>query len=526
MSPHQQPMPIGKGRRDCRTMVDALRDAVAVAPERVALRHGDRTLTYGQYGRCVAGLARLLGGFDVSGTRVALVLPNGPEMAVCVFAGLAAQAQVTFINPAYPAPAMRPLLDDAAPSVVITTAEVSDTARDLAAEYDIPVLEFGTEGLALDLWADDTTLSLDDLRRPSPDRLATLMYTGGTTGIPKGVDHTHANLLMTVQAMEACWPTDPGTETWLTVAPMFHIWGLLMGVLNPVYGRAEVISFARFDPPAVVESMHRYGVSVFSGGPAAVYAGLLSAPRLRTADLSRLRVCPGGGSPFPLELLARWHHVTGVPVREAFGMTELAPISCNPSASEPRPGSVGLPAPLVQIRITDALDADVPVGEIGQVLARAPHMLRGYRNRPEETAQALAGGWLHTGDLGRFDEDGYLHIVDRIKDMILVGGFNVYPREIDEVLMAHPTVEESVTIGVADERKGERPVTFVAFAEGAGEDIEELHRLCRDQLPAYKRPAEILGVEAIPHTAANKVNRPRLREMWTQSRAEGRHETD
>ncbi|MGC0416844.1 class I adenylate-forming enzyme family protein [Embleya sp. AB8] len=512
-------MPPGRGRRAHDTVVHAFRDAVARAPERVALRCGDRTLTYREYGRCVEALAIRLRTAGAAGGRVAIVLPNSPEYAVAVLAALASGAQAALFNPGYPAAELRPLLADADPTLLVTGAAAGRTARELGRELGIDVLDFAPDGLDLDTWRQTEPPPGDHRLAPHPDDLATLMYTGGTTGIPKGVDHTHRNLLLTVQAMEACWPTEPDTETWLNVAPMFHIWGLLMGLLNPMYGRAELVMAApRFDPAALARALVEHRVTVFGGGPAAIYAGLLAA-ELDAGQLASLRVCPGGGAPFPRELLARWQAATGVPVREAFGMTELAPIACNPSSRPPRPGSVGLPAPLVEIAVVAGAGGrePLPPGQVGEIVARAPHMLIRYRNRPAETADALADGLLHTGDLGYLDDDGYLYIVDRKKDMILVGGFNVFPREIDEILAAHPSVLRAVTLGFADERKGERPVSFVVATPDSTLDVDELHRWCAARLVAYKRPADIREVGDIPHTAANKVDRVALRRRHAES---------
>jgi long-chain acyl-CoA synthetase len=505
------PMPVEPGAEHVTTIVTAFWDAVRDVPDRIALDDGERCLSYREYGHATAALADRLAAHDVTGRRVLVALPNGIEFAVATFAALAAGAQVAFVNPAYPEPELAPQIRAAAPVVAITD-DSSGVPSAVAAANEVPVIVLGPDAVdELLAWPE-----VPPAPPPPPDAPATLMFTGGTTGVSKGVPRDHRTLLLTVQGMEACWPTTRAAETWLNVAPMFHIWGALMGLFNPVYRAATLVIVARFEPGAVVSALSRHRVTVFGGGPAAIYAALLAAPALDDADLSALRVCPGGGSSFAEGLLERWERRTGVPVHEAFGMTELAPITCNPAGRPPRPGSVGTPAPLVSVRVADLDDPSqtLAVGEVGEVLVAGPHALTSYLDAPEESAAAIVDGWVRTGDIGRMDTAGNLTIVDRKKDMLLVGGFNVYPREIDEVLTRHPRVAESATIGIPDERKGERPLSFVVPVGDAVLDSAELRALCASSLVGYKRPADVIVVPALPRTAANKVDRRALRAGW------------
>ncbi|ADI10755.1 AMP-dependent synthetase and ligase [Streptomyces bingchenggensis BCW-1] len=509
---------VGVGRRAHTTVVDAFRNAVETAPDRIALRQGEGQLTYQEYGRCVAGLAACLERAGVADRPVALVLPNSIEMAVSIFAVLTARAQVALFNPAYTASELRLLLADAAPAAIVASPGADNVATALESSEPPALFTVGSADLSLDCWRSDPSLDIDNRLRPRANELATLMYTGGTTGVPKGVIHNHASLMATVHAMEACWPTRLDTEVWATVAPMTHIWGLLMGVLNPVYGRASVVSFPRFQPSAVIDAMAEYGISVFSGGPAAIYSGLLAAPNLASADLRQLRVCPGGGSPFPASVLRQWKDATGVEIREAYGMTEVAPITSQAPGEKALAGSVGRPAPQVEVCIaSDGGQGPQPVGAVGEILVRCPQrMFRGYHRRPEDTAKALTDGWLRTGDIGRLDAEGYLYVVDRAKDMILVGGFNVFPREIDEVIASHPHVAHSVTIGVPDPRRGEQPITFIVPVAGKSPDLENINGHCVERLVKYKRPTRIIVLDKIPYTPARKVDRMALRSLFTQ----------
>ncbi|HEY0813103.1 MAG TPA: AMP-binding protein [Pseudonocardia sp.] len=508
------PMPVEPGSRHVTTVVAAFWDAVRDVPDRTALDDGRRRLSYRQYGRAVAALADRLAVHGVAGRRVLVALPNGIECAVATFAALSAGAQVAFVNPAYPEPELTPQIRAAAPVVAVTGASAAVPSA-VATAHGVPVVVLGPEAVE-DLLA---CAPVAPPRAPAPEAAATLMFTGGTTGVAKAVPRDHRALLLTVQGMEACWPTTRGAETWLNVAPMFHIWGALMGLFNPAYRAATLVVVPRFEPGAVVAALSAHRVTVFGGGPAAIYAALLAAPTLPDADLSALRVCPGGGSSFAEGLLERWERRTGVPVHEAFGMTELAPISCNPPGRPPRPGTVGTPAPLVSVRVADLDDPaqTLPVGEIGEVLVAGPHALKGYLDAPEESAATVVEGWVRTGDIGRMDAEGNLTIVDRKKDMLLVGGFNVYPREIDEALARHPGVAESATIGVPDERKGERPLSFVVPVGDALLDPALLRAHCTASLVGYKQPVEIVVVPALPRTAANKIDRRALRAGWRRA---------
>ncbi|RKS76675.1 long-chain acyl-CoA synthetase [Actinomadura pelletieri DSM 43383] len=498
--------PMAEGRR-VTTIVGALRDAVAHAPGRTALTCDDQTLTYAEFGRAADALAARLAAAGARGGTVALAMPNSPRMAVAIFAVWAAGARIACLNPGYTPAELTPLLRASAPALVLTDAAAEAPGpHDAATELGLTILPVTDQDLRPD---GPTPEAVGD---PAPGDRAALLFTGGTTGLPKGVEYTHEALLRTVEGAELCWPTRLDEETWLNVAPMFHIWGLAIGFLHPVYARGGLVMVPRFVPATVVQELERHRATMFSGGPAAVYGGVLSVPALAEADLSALRVCQGGGSAISADLQERWQTATGLPIHEAYGMTELAPIACNPAGAPPRPGSVGLPTPGVQIQIVDLTGhGPLPTGETGEIRVRAPYMLHHYLGLDGAPIEALTDGWFPTGDMGRFDEDGYLHIVDRKKDMIIVGGFNVYPREIDDVLLAHPAVAESATVGVPDERKGERPVAFVAAGPDAPLDPAELTEHCARHLAAYKQPVRIIAVPQLPRTPANKIDRIALR---------------
>ncbi|MFE3257921.1 class I adenylate-forming enzyme family protein [Nocardia sp. NPDC059091] len=501
-------------REPSASMVECLRRAMAEAPDRTAIVCGDRTLSYAELGRAAVGLARRLSGAVVAGRPVAVVMPNGLELSAAIFAAWLAGAQVALMNPGFTGRELRLLLERSGASVVLAAAGVAGPVATAAESFGLEVLVVGGADLPLESWCRDETLTIADDQLPAPDQLATMMFTGGTTGVPKGVDHTHHTLMLTVGGMESCWPTRLGVEVWLNVAPSFHIWGLLMGILNPLYGHATVVICQGFKPDAVALAIREHGVTVFSGGPAEIYAGLLASEHTNRANLSTLRVCPGGGSRFSALLHERWMRRTGVEIREAYGMTELAPITCNRWDTDPRPGSVGLPAVSVEVRVVDLEDPSrsAPSREAGEIRVRAPHMTVGYHD-PAHGDGAFVDGWLNTGDIGYLDDDGYLFIVDRKKDMLIVGGFNVYPREIDETLCHFPGIVDATTVGVPDERRGERPVSFIVIDRDAILDWAALADYCATNLAHYKQPRDIRVVGHLPKTAANKIDRLALRKM-------------
>ncbi|MDO9712785.1 class I adenylate-forming enzyme family protein [Paracraurococcus lichenis] len=510
---------VGEPRPDLRTVSAMFDHAVATAPEAVMLRHLDTTLTYREAGRAVAALARRLAADAEPGAVVALLLPNSAEFDIAYFAALRAATVPALLNPLYPAPQLEPLLREVMPRAVICTPATRDLVRGLAGRLGIAsVICLGAEVTLAGLVAEPEAR----LDRPAaaPDDVAALLFSGGTTGLPKAVEHTHGRLVTAVRCVEYNWPTRMSGEVWLPIAPFTHVYGFLQGVLAPVSARAEVVIPERFKPEHVVEMLARHRVTVFGGGPPAIYAGLLAAANLPGADLSALRICPAGGAPMPLELHQRWKRATGLDVHEGYGMTEMAPISGTTALSGVRPGSVGPAIPCNEIQIVDLETGRriLPAGERGEVRVRGPHMMTGHRNRPQETAETIRDGFIYTGDIGHLDADGFLFITDRRKDVVLVKGFNVFPREVEEVLYAHPRVAAAGVVGVADARTGgEALVAYVVPRAGEAITEAELAAHLAERLVAYKCPGEIRIVEALPMTGAQKLDRIALRRAAADS---------
>ncbi len=496
-----------------------LADAALHSGDAMALVCGDRRLSYAQTLRCVAGFARELVALGARGCRVALVCGNSLDMPVAMFAAHAAGAQVVPINPTYTARELSQLLADAEVRVVVVDDDLAATVEPLCAALGIAhlvrVAGAGTAGATarrLDVWKDDTRLALPE-PLPDPDDLATLQYTGGTTGQPKGVNISHRQMAVNISQREAALPTRPDDERILCVMPLFHVFAVAMCLHLAAYCRGTLVIVPRYKPEVLLDLIGRERITRLPAGPT-VFIGLLAHEAVARTDFSSLRAAYSGSAPLPEETMKRWREVTGTPVLEGFGQTEAGPVlSYVRDGGAVRAGSVGPALPLTEIQIVDVESGArvLAVGEIGEVRARGPQIMSGYRNRPQETSEALRDGWLYTGDIGELDGEGYLWIRDRKKDMAIVGGYNVYPREVDEVLFAHPAVKEAAASGVPDPYYGETIRAYVVLREGVQVGVEDLIAHCRGSLARYKVPSKICLVAQLPRTAVGKVDRKSLR---------------
>lgn len=488
------------------TVYDMFAHAVATAPDDTALVHLGRRLTYAEEARAVDALAAKLEALGAPGKVVALLVANALEYHIGFYGCLKCGAIPALANATFPLEALRPLLTKAKPVLSLTTPDHAAKSRELGRDLSFETLVFGEGDLTL-----PTLIAAGSADRPpaqfGADDTAILMFSGGTTGISKAILHSHRRLLGKVERIEWGWPTLPRGDVWLPIAPFFHVYGLLFGVLNPVYSVGTIVIPERFQPDLVVTMLDEHKVTVFGGGPPAIYNGLLAATCFGTADLSALRVCPGGGAPFPVELIKRWKAATGLDIYEGYGMTEIAPIAVNTERFGTRIGSVGKSVPDTIVEAVDLAEGTkvLPPGEKGELRIRGPHLFTGYVDAPEETAKAIRDGFLYTGDIGTVDAEGFVTITDRKKDVIFVSGFNVFPREIEEVLMASPAVRACGVIGAPDERTGEKAVAFVVVQGGI--DALTLQDFCAARLAPYKVPRDIRIVEELPLTPAGKLDR-------------------
>ena len=482
--------------------------------ERTAMISGDQSLSYRAYRFAAGVLAERLWDLGVGrGDRVAVFKGNSVELSIAAQAIWAAGAQTVLFNPLYTARELGPLLLDAAPAVLLCDDALMDLAAPLAAEAGISALAFAADDLTSERGDESTDRPLPG-PRPGPDDAASLVYTGGTTGLPKGARHLHSGIVETTRQIDWAWVEKPGGHIWLDVAPQFHIWGLCMTALVPTYARDTLVLIKEFQPAQVLDAMARHKVTMFAGGPAPIFHALMGQPEFRGTDFSSLRLVGGGGSPFAFETFRAWEAVTGCSINQGLGMSEAAPLALNPRHDENRLGTCGPPCPGTEIEVVDLATGNtiLPQGEDGEFRVRGPQMMQGYWRRPEETAHTMREGWIYTGDIGHLDEAGYVVIVDRKKEMAIVNGYNVFPREIDEVLFAHADIQEAAAVGTPSDKTGEVIHAYVVPREGAALTEAEVIGHCQQNLAPYKVPAMVIVVDQLPKTPAAKIDKMELRQ--------------
>jgi acyl-CoA synthetase (AMP-forming)/AMP-acid ligase II len=461
-------------------------DAAAIADEAVAL---DNVAFADRVARAAALLARLgVGPGDV----VAIALPNRLELIISLFATWRLGAAATPVNPALTRAEMQYQVDDASAKLVIGEG----------LELDARVVDVGA--LAAETSVHAAPVDAD------PAALALLIYTSGTTGKPKGVMLDHGNIAAMCDMTRASLGITAADHS-LLILPLFHVNGIIVGTLTPLLAGGRVTVAGRFSPKTFFGLVERIRPTYFSAVPA-IYGILTSLPVAETADTTSLRLVVCGAAPMPTELISRVERTLGVVLVEGYGLSEGSCASTlNPYDGLRKPGTVGLPLPGQEVRVVDTEGNPLPCGERGEVVIRGANVMRGYLNRPADTSKAIVGGWLHTGDVGIFDEDGYLRIVDRIKDMIIRGGENIYPKEIETALYGHDGVLEAAVVGRPDDVLGEVVIAYVALRPGADVTVDELHALCADRLAKYKRPVLIEVLDELPKNPVGKLDKPALR---------------
>ena len=527
------------------TIPQYVHNSIENYPDRAALIFQGYELNYRAMGQMIDRMATALHGFGVSkGDRVAILLPNLIPCVVACQAALKIGAIVVMNNPLYTDRELKHQLNDSGAKCLITLDLLANRMIDLRPEtsiHQIVVTSIGDylpfpknllfplvakrKKLAADVKQADEVYSWKALLKsnpPSPpevtvglDDVAMYQYTGGTTGLSKGVILSHRNLSCQMQQLDAWFPAfkigDP--EVMLGALPIFHSFGLSCSMNLALAAGWSLVLVPKPQPEQLLEAIEKFRPTFAPLVPTMII-GMLHHPRVNKVDMSCIKGCFSGSAPLPVEVIKAFEEKTGAAICEGYGLTETSPAThTNPLGGKRKPGSIGLPLCDTLCRIVDLETGtkDMPVGESGEVILKGPQVMQGYYNRPEETAQTLRDGWLYTGDIGKMDEDGYFYIVDRKKDMIISGGYNVYPRDVDEVFYEHPDVQEACAIGVPHPTRGEQIKVFVVLEPGKQATEQEMIDYCKERLAVYKLPTMIEFRQELPKSTVGKILRKELR---------------
>jgi long-chain acyl-CoA synthetase len=498
-----------------------LTESAQASPDAPVAHFGGKATSYAELdemsSRFGAGLKEH--GLD-RGDVVAIQMPNVPDFLVTYFGTLKAGLTVLPLNPLLKAPEIEYHLTDSRARLILTFEGLSDEAAKAAGTVGIPVYAASLTGAAppsgirpLDelLATGERPDAVDAVTPVSSDDTAVLMYTSGTTGRPKGAELTHFQLYMNCTIAGGLFGSR-SDDVNLAVLPFFHVFGLSSVVNVAVRFGGSLAIVPRFDPSAVLDAIEADRCTVIGGVPTMLQA--LAAMDVTGRDLSCLRIAVSGGASLPGEIMRAFEEKFGIVVLEGYGLSETASTaSFNRSAADRKVLSIGRPIWGVQMRVAGADDRPLPPGSdhVGEILVRGHNVMKGYLRQPEATAETLRGGWLHTGDLGYVDEDGYFFIVDRTKDLIIRGGYNVYPRELEEVLFGHPDIVEAAVIGKPDDRLGEEIVAVVVQRDGAHLTAEDVINYSKERVAAYKYPREVRFVDALPKGPTGKILKTELR---------------
>lgn len=487
-----------------------LSTSAAAHPDAIAIKLDEIELSYAALDGFSAKVAGLLAAKGiVKGDRVAIVSPNIPQMPVIYYGILRYGAVVVPLNPLLKAREVEYHLRDSEASLVFAWEGALSEVAPAAAATETEVISI--DALLMPMLAAQDALT--ELAEVAEDDTAVILYTSGTTGRPKGAELTHANLLSNAEVSRSLHDVGVG-DVIFGGLPFFHIFGQTCALNEAVMSGATVTLLPRFEPAKALEIIQRDRVTIFEGVPT-MYIGLLRVPNRENFDVSSMEVAVSGGAALPLEVLREFEEAFGAPILEGYGLSETSPVvAFNQRDGIRKAGSIGTAVRGAQLRIMNDDGEEVATGEVGEIAVAGPYVMKGYWRNPEATAAAIRDGWFYTGDLARQDEDGVYFIVDRKKDMILRSGYNVYPREVEEVLYEHPAVVEAAVIGRADSEHGEEIIAVVVLKEGAEDSVgsansdklaEEIREFVKDRIAAYKYPREVRIVDALPKGPTGKI---------------------
>ena len=486
-----------------RNLASLLTDSAARDPQRTAIKLDDAELTYAQLDGASAHLAGLLAqhGFQ-PGDRVGVMLPNVPHFPIVYYGILRAGGVVVPMNVLLKEREVAYYLEDSGARLLFAWADFGAEARPGAEAAGAELIAVEAAGFVELVGAAQARPALADV---ADDDTAVILYTSGTTGKPKGAELTHANLYVNAKTKLETLIQLSADGVILGALPLFHSFGQTAAMNAGLMAGACLTLLARFDPVKALAIMERDRVSVFLGVPT-MYNAMLAVPADQRPDTSSLRTCISGGASLPVEVLRAFESQFGTKILEGYGLSETSPVaSFNHPGRERKPGSIGTPIRDVRMRVVDEQDAEVPAGEVGEIVIQGPNVMKGYWQRPDATAEAMRGGWFHTGDMAKVDEDGYFFIVDRKKDLIIRGGYNVYPREVEEVLYEHPAVAEAAVVAVPHAELGEEVGAAVALKAGAEATPDELQAFVKERVAAYKYPRHVWLVGELPKGPTGKI---------------------
>ena len=511
-----------------KTMPEILQETVEKVPDHIAIKFYTKEIRYKELWSFSSMFAASLQQTGIQkGDRVAIMLPNCPQYIISYYGILKAGAAVTQVNPMYLEKELLYILNDAAAKAIVVFEPLYPRIKAIADRTmleKIIVVSFepekstlqGEDELFEQFIGNGIGRAILPVEIDPLEDVAVLQYTGGTTGVSKGAMLTHRNISVNAQQSHAFFEEEHpfGKDKCLTVIPLFHVFGMTSCMNLSILNGATIILLPKFELEEVLQTIKEEQPTTFPGVPT-MYIALVNHPKAQEYGINSIKTCNSGSAPIPVQTLREFENKTGAKILEGFGLSEAAPVThCNPPFGERKPGSVGIGIPGTDYKIVDLStgEKELPVGELGELIIRGPQIMKGYWNMPEETENTIRNGWLYTGDIAKVDEDGYLYIVDRKKDMIIASGYNVYPRDIEELLYEHPAVQEAVVIGIPDEYRGETIKALIVKKAEQTVSEQEIIDWARERIAAYKVPKHIEFRSELPKTIVGKILRRALRE--------------
>lgn len=516
------------------TMPQYLDKAAANAPQRDAVIFAGVKINFQMFAAMVNMCAGALADLGVKkGDRVALMAPNCPQYVMGYLATLKLGAVVVQVNPMYMEKELQYILNDSGAETIIAYDAFYPRIKNVRSDTSLKNVVLFVLGQPIGT-TDENALMAEELMKKYPpafsqvpvdmdNDVAVFQYTGGTTGVSKGAMLTHRNITANVLQMIEWMPQmEFGQERILSILPFFHSYGMTACMNISIVNASTMILLPRFEIKECLEAINAYQPTLFPGVPT-MYIAINNYPDVKSYNIKSIKYCISGSAPLPVEVAEKFEAITGGKLVEGYGLSEATPIThCQPLVGKRKVGSIGLPFPDTDCCIMD-LDTgtkELPPNETGELCVKGPQVMKGYWNMPEETAKVLRNGWLYTGDIAKMDDEGYFYIVDRKKDMIISGGYNIYPRDVEEVLFEHPKILEAVVTGVPDEYLGETVKAFVVLKPGETATEEEIIEYCRTKLAKYKAPRKVEFRPELPKTIVGKVLRRVLREEEMKKQAQ------